>query len=207
MREWIKKTLAGQFMHPSGLAGAITGRMMARKNRGRIAWAVREMLAEPVARVLEIGYGPGVAIEEIRTRCPSTTIVGVDSSPVMQAQASRRNQAGVADGSICLHLVSATDYSGQEAPFDLVFSINALPFCENPAEVVANSAHWLRPGGRMVIVHQPPMKTLDETALQAKRDIFIAWLTEAGLESGRILNRDASPNPVLFVEAIKPRIE
>jgi trans-aconitate methyltransferase len=199
----IKQALAGQFMHPSGVVGAITGRMMAMKNRGRIRWAMGEMCAGQVENVLEIGYGPGVAIEELRLIAPECTIVGVDSSPVMHSQASRRNRVSVNNESIRLHQMSATEYTGQDAPFDLIFSINALPFCENPSELVLNCVGWLRPGGRMVIVHQPPMKVLDADSLQARQDEFMSWLTDAGLAPGRSVRHAAKPNPVLFVEGLK----
>jgi cyclopropane fatty-acyl-phospholipid synthase-like methyltransferase len=196
----LKARIARQFMHPRGAAGFLAGRLMARKNRERIIWAVREMGIKPGERVLEVGYGPGVALEQIFTRVPDCEVFGLDSSTIMHAQAGRRNRHAIESGHVSLKTMPAEDYAGQDGPFDLIFSINTLPFCSDPAAVVQKAVSWLNPGGRIVIIHQIPMKSADDSVVDARESEFKAWLSDAGLRITRAIRLPARPNPVLFVD-------
>jgi ubiquinone/menaquinone biosynthesis C-methylase UbiE len=52
---------------------------------------------QPTERVLEIGFGPGLAIAEMSRRVgDSGHVSGIDHSAVMLQQASKRNAAAVA---------------------------------------------------------------------------------------------------------------
>lgn len=190
-------------MHPQGLGGALAGRLMARKNRERIAWAVRELAIRSGDRVLEIGYGPGVAVEEILSRVPDCEIYGLDPSTVMHAQAARRNRRAVESGKVTLRAIAAEDYAGQDAPFDLVFSINALPFCDDPPAVVQKASGWLRAGGRIAIVHQVPLRKAEAAAIDERESEISKWLADAGMEISRRTRLPARPNPVLFLEGVR----
>jgi hypothetical protein len=55
--------IVSQFMDPRGLPGRLVGWEMALRpsNRKRNAWAVTLMDVQPPDRVLEIGFGPGIA--------------------------------------------------------------------------------------------------------------------------------------------------
>lgn len=197
----LSSAFTRQFMHPNGPLGALAGQLMARKNRQRILWAVGEMNIPPGQHVLEIGYGPGVAIEEINLRSPSCQVTGIDPSTVMHAQASRRNRKGIEAGAVRLRTVPAQDYDGHDGPFDLVFAINALPFCPDPPGIVAKTVQWLNPGGRWVIVHQIPLKAAGEALIEQRRQEFSRWLEKGGLSVTRTMSLPAKPNPVLFIEA------
>jgi cyclopropane fatty-acyl-phospholipid synthase-like methyltransferase len=183
--------------------GALAGMMMARKNQERIRWAVREMNIQPDERVLEIGYGPGVAIQEIIFRSPSCEVTGIESSNVMHVQAGRRNRQVMAGGRIRLRVKPAEEYNGEDGPFDLVFAINAISFCSDPAGTVEKAVSWLKPNGRLVIVHQVPMKSVEEEVIDARESEFGAWMTKAGLQISRQERLPAKPNPVLFIEGVK----
>lgn len=198
----LKQALAGQFMHPRGVLGRLAGHAMARKNRERIGWVVAQLGLQDGQRVLEIGYGPGVAIEQMLKTCPTLSVTGLDASGVMHRQASRRNRQAVAARRARLRLQSADSYDGRDGPFDLVFSINTMPFLEDPGAVVARAREWLQPGGRFVVVHQPPMRAISEEALRERAERIFAWLTGAGFGRGRSLRLPARPNPVLFCEGV-----
>jgi ubiquinone/menaquinone biosynthesis C-methylase UbiE len=199
----LKQAFVRQFKHPSGPMGALAGKMMARKNKRRIQWAVREMNIQPGERVLEIGHGPGVAIQEIVSRTPTCQVTGIDPSKVMHVQARRRNRKGIKGGSIGLRLGAAEEYDGQDGPFDLVFAINVLSFCSDPETVVEKAASWLKPSGRLVIVHQVPMKTVEKEVIDARESEIAAWMTKSGLQISRRQRLQAKPNPVMFIEGIK----
>ena len=54
----------------------------------------------------------------------------------MGALAGRRNRKGIAGGRIRLRVKPAEEYNGEDGPFDLVFAINAISFCSDPAGLV-----------------------------------------------------------------------
>jgi SAM-dependent methyltransferase len=199
----LKQKFIEQFKHPRGVFGALAGQMMARKNQERIRWTVGEMDIRSGERVLEIGYGPGVAIAEIFRRTPDCDVSGLDPSTVMHAQAGRRNRQGIDAGKLRLRAMAAEDYDGQDGPFDLVFGINAFSFCPDPAGLVRNAVSWLKSGGRLVIVHQVPMKSVEKVVIDEKEMEFSAWQTGAGLQISRQQRLPAKPNPVLFIEGVK----
>ena len=65
MKKQIINHLAGQFGNPHGPLGRLAGRIMATRgsNIERNRWTVDLLELKPHHRVLEVGYGPGLAIE------------------------------------------------------------------------------------------------------------------------------------------------
>jgi spermidine synthase len=63
----VVEHVRAQFGRPAGLGGRMAGWVMAHRssNRRRSAWAVSLLGVERDDRVLEIGFGPGVAIREL----------------------------------------------------------------------------------------------------------------------------------------------
>jgi len=76
--------------------------MLALKNRKRNAWAISLLDIQPSDQVLEIGFGPGQAIEEMVKLTPTGFVAGIDMSEVMVSQASKRNAAAVRSGHVFL---------------------------------------------------------------------------------------------------------
>jgi ubiquinone/menaquinone biosynthesis C-methylase UbiE len=64
-------------------------------NRQRNLWVVSLLDVQPTDRVLEIGFGPGLAIAELARRATRGHIYGIDHSEVMVRQASKRNAAAI----------------------------------------------------------------------------------------------------------------
>jgi ubiquinone/menaquinone biosynthesis C-methylase UbiE len=67
------------------------------------------MEVQPSDRVLEIGFGPGIAVREIARRATRGEVVGIDHSAVMRAQAARRNAAAIREGRVALIVASVED--------------------------------------------------------------------------------------------------
>src|SRR5688572_21018963 len=61
----IRRFLRAQFGRPSGFIGSIVGKIMARtaSNHERMHWTLSLVEILPTDRVLEIGFGPGFAIQ------------------------------------------------------------------------------------------------------------------------------------------------
>ena len=63
----LDRDVIGQAHHPRGAAGSVNGWVFAHRpsNRQRNRWAVSLLGVRPVSRVLEIGFGPGLAVAEL----------------------------------------------------------------------------------------------------------------------------------------------
>src|SRR5215470_16638105 len=133
-----KPTLAlairSQFMWPRGCAGWLAGWAMALRssNRQRNVWAVDLLGVEPTDRVLEIGFGPGIAIRELSRRATHGLVCGVDHSDVMVRQATRRNAAAIRAGRVALPCGAAEHLPAFAEPFDKVLAVNNMGMWREP---------------------------------------------------------------------------
>jgi ubiquinone/menaquinone biosynthesis C-methylase UbiE len=143
--------IVGQFAHPQGIAGSVAGRVMAhrRSNRQRNSWVVSLLDVQPTDQVLEIGFGPGLAIVELSRRVGDAGhVYGIDHSEVMLRQATRGNAAAIAAGRVSLtrapvdHLPPSLG-----GPFDDILTVNSLGFWPAPTGRLDELRRRLKPGG------------------------------------------------------------
>src|SRR5262252_3499974 len=181
-KQKLAMAIRSQFRQPHGFAGWLAGWEMALRssNRQRNVWAVGLLGVEPTDRVLEIGFGPGIAIRELSRRATHGLVCGVDHSAVMVRQATRRNAEAVRAGRVVLRLGVAEHLPAFAEPFDKVLAVNNMGMWRDPDERLKELHSLMRPGGRIAIVSQPrcPGATA-ETTVAAGREI-VARLTEAG---------------------------
>jgi ubiquinone/menaquinone biosynthesis C-methylase UbiE len=212
MKTWaVKRTviaaIVSQFGHPQGMAGRAVGWVMAHRssNRQRNSWVVSLLDVQPTDRVLEIGFGPGLAIAELSRRVgTSGHVCGIDHSDVMLRQAARRNAAAIAAGRVSLSQATVDQLpSGLGGPLDAILSVNSLGFWPAPAERLGELRRRLRPGGRIAIASQPrcPGATASTTR-QAAREIE-ALLQNAGFTKTRTETLDLDP-PVACILGVSP---
>lgn len=182
-KQKLAMAIRSQFMRPRRFAGWLVGWEMALRssNRKRNVWAVGLLGVEPTDRVLEIGFGPGIAIRELSRRATHGLVCGVDHSEVMVRQATKRNRDAVRAGRVDLRCGSAEHLPAFEEPFDKVLAVNNMGMWREPDERLKELHSLMRPGGRIAIVSQPrsPGATA-ETTVAAGREIGTR-LTGAGL--------------------------
>ena len=205
----LDRDVIGQAHHPRGAAGRVTAWEMAHRpsNRQRSRWAVALLDVRPADRILEIGFGPGIAIAEL-ARAGAGHAYGVDHSAVMLRQASKRNAAAIRAGRVTLANASVDRLPpALDGPFDAILAVNSLGFWPAPVERLAELRGRLAPGGRMAIVSQPrcPGATA-VTSRRAAADIE-NLLREAGFTrlSTHILPLDPPVACVLAVSQRRPR--
>jgi SAM-dependent methyltransferase len=153
----LDRDVVGQGHHPRGPAGSVTGWVFAHRpsNRQRNRWVVSLLGGQSDSRVLEIGFGPGLAVAEL-VRAGAGHVYGIDHSGVMLRQASRRNAAAIRAGRVTLvnapvdRLPAALD-----GPFDAILAVNSLGFWPAPAERLSELRQRLAPGGHIAIASQP----------------------------------------------------
>lgn len=146
-----------QFRQPRGALGRLAGWEMAARssNRKRNEWAVGLLEVGPTDRVLEIGFGPGIAVRAIARRATSGLVVGVDHSDVMVREAARRNGAGIRSGRIDLRLGTVEALPRFDDPFDKVLAVNTVMFWDDPVLRLTQLRHVMRDRGVIAVVRQP----------------------------------------------------
>jgi SAM-dependent methyltransferase len=100
----------------------------------------------PDDRVLEIGFGPGLAIRELSRAAHAGYVCGIDHSELMMRQASRRNADGIRQGTVDLRLGSVDALPAFGAPFDRIMAVNALLLWHEPDARLEALRRLLRPG-------------------------------------------------------------
>jgi SAM-dependent methyltransferase len=186
----LDRDVIGQAHRPRGAAGRVTAWEMAVRpsNRQRNRWVVSLLDVQPADRVLEIGFGPGVAIAEL-ARTGAGHVYGIDHSEVMLRQASRRNAAAIRAGRVTLINASAERLPpALGGPFDAILAVNSLGFWPAPGERLAELRQRLAPGGRIAIVSQPRCRgatatTSRRAAAEIENLLRSAGFTQLGTES------------------------
>jgi ubiquinone/menaquinone biosynthesis C-methylase UbiE len=188
VKQAIFRRVAPQFGRPTGPLGRGAGWIMESRasNRERNKWAVSLLDIQPSDRVLEIGFGPGVAIREIARIAAEGYVCGIDHSEVMVRQASRRNAEALRSGRVDLRLGSVESLPKFDEPFDKILAVNAIQFVADPVECLADLRALLVVGGRVAIAHQPrcPGATDETSELSGRR--IAAQLAQAGFSDVRV---------------------
>jgi SAM-dependent methyltransferase len=141
--------IGAQLRQPSGLFGRIAGSLMGFANAKPNAAALAVLKLRHGETVIELGCGPGHALQ-VMLRDPHVgQAIGLDWSETMLAQAARRNQTAVESGR--LELIRG-DFA--KLPFahqcaDAVLAVNAVYFMS--ALSVRETRRVLRPCGRLVV--------------------------------------------------------
>ncbi|HEU4847197.1 MAG TPA: class I SAM-dependent methyltransferase, partial [Rubrobacteraceae bacterium] len=128
LRQRVTAAVRAQFGHPTGFWGRAAGLLMAHRtsNRRRNAWAVSLLDVRPEDRVLEIGFGPGIAIRELGRLARKGYVCGIDHSELMLRRAKRLNAEGLRRGVVDLRLGSVPeDLPAFDEPFDKILAVNA----------------------------------------------------------------------------------
>lgn len=198
LKERVIDAVRGQFGHPTGLGGRAAGLVMARRssNRKRNSWAVSLLEVQPRDRVLEIGFGPGLAILELSRLAHEGYVCGLDHSELMLRAARRRNADGVRRGVVDLRLGSVDALPAFDAPFDKLLAVNAYLFWDEPEARLEQLGRLLRPAGLIAIAHQPRGPgASDETAAEKGREIA-ETLDRAGFSEVRVEDLRLQPKVV-----------
>ncbi len=202
IKQRVITAVVRQFGHPRGIGGRLAGWVMAHRssNRRRNRWVVCLLDVQPADRVLEIGFGPGLAIAELSRRATRGTVYGIDHSEAMLQHATKRNAAAVRAKHIQLAEASVEQLPPFDEPLDAILAVNSLGFWSQPAQRLAELRALLRPGGHIAIATQPrcPGAT-KETSAQAAREIE-NLLHKAGFSQTRVETLDLKP-PVVCVLA------
>jgi ubiquinone/menaquinone biosynthesis C-methylase UbiE len=143
--------MSGRSASFEGLAGRVAAPAMARLNRDMESAAIEELDPAETARVLSIGFGPGVGIAAL-ARCTGRVVAGIDPSSTMVDIATRRNRTAVGAGRVILRRAGAESVPWPDDFFDAAVAVNSMQLWRPLNDAVSEIARVVRPGGALVTV-------------------------------------------------------
>jgi len=162
-------------------------------NKDRIHWTISLLDIKPNERLLEIGFGPGFAVDLVSKIVPEGLVVGIDHSEVMLRQASKYNARAIREGKIVLRLGSVSNLPKFDEPFDKIFTINSIHFWNEPVDCLRELRKILRPGGLIAVTLQPRSRSAtDATTEEIGKEVAMN-LERAGFSRVRLEIRKTKP--------------
>jgi SAM-dependent methyltransferase len=201
----IRRFLRAQFGRPTGVWGGMAGRIMAHRssNNERIRWTLGLLDIQPGDRILEIGFGPGVAIAQASALAADGFVAGIDHSEVMVRQAARRNGEALRHGRVALRLGSAMNLPTFDQPFDKIFTINSIHFWSEPVDCLRALGRLLRPGGLLAVTIQPRSRRATPETTKVIGEELVMKLERAGFSPCRLEIKAAQPVAVACALGLK----
>ncbi|HEY2358936.1 MAG TPA: methyltransferase domain-containing protein [Phenylobacterium sp.] len=140
-----------QAVKPRGAIGVVMGWLLESGNAVQNRATVDALDPPPGAAVLEIGFGPGHALEMLARSRPLGLVAGVDHSELMVARARRRLRADRGDAALDLRVGEAGDLPFPDERFDVVFAVNSFHQWPDKERALAEMAGVLKPSGDLVL--------------------------------------------------------
>lgn len=196
----LGRFIASQFRTPSGLLGRLIGNGMARGNEPEARWTIDLLNIQPDTRVLEIGFGPGVAIEYAAERAPQGHVSGIDYSKTMVQIARKRNASAIRTGLVDLTYGDVRSLPYEDEAFDRAVTIHCIYFWAEPITCLREVRRVLRTNGVLAITIQPKDKW---TRRRPPADVFTLYssnevaqlVADAGFRNERV---ESYPRPDTF---------
>ena len=197
----LRKAIVAQFKNPHGFLGQIAGWIMAnrRSNRERNYWTVDLLNVQAGDRVIEIGCGPGVALEACLTRAGDGQVVGLDHSWTMLDQARARNVEANREGRLELQLGSLDDLPATVGSFDKVCSANVVQFFPDRAAAFRKMYSLLKPKGVAATTYMPRSKNPSRANALNMAEEVRQHMEDAGFANIRIEELAIDPVPAVCV--------
>jgi ubiquinone/menaquinone biosynthesis C-methylase UbiE len=147
--------LNAQYRRPSGFIGRWVGEKMADQHRSENLWTVDLLDVQPTDQLLEVGFGPGFALQQVASMLTTGVIAGVDFSATMVSAAKRRNAQAVKAGRVDVRYGEVKHLPFADNGFDKVFSINSLYFWIEPLEAFSELRRVIKPNGMLLLTFLP----------------------------------------------------
>jgi SAM-dependent methyltransferase len=189
----VRRRLSRQARHPHGPVGFLLSRIWIRETATVNDTAVDLLAPTSGERILELGFGPGRTLSRIAAT--GATVVGVETSPAMLRNATRRNRAQITAGRIRLHHGDGINLPVDTHSVDGALSVHTIYFWPQPQATLAELARILRPGGRLVLAYRtgehPLPRRLDPNVYHTvpTTSQAVEWLHATGFTDVRVETR------------------
>lgn len=168
------------FAKPDGFLGNLVGFYMEQDYHEINMTAVDLLHVQEDDHILEIGFGPGVAIEEMARRASKGFIAGIDYSELMLAQAKRRNAEALQEGRVDLRHANVSQLPSFDKTFDKIIAINNAMYWDNQVESLWHLRQILKPGGTMAIVIQRHLEAIQYGQCNDEIGFYVECMRRAG---------------------------
>ena len=203
----LQQRIVRQFGKPAGMPGRLAGWIMARRpsNRERSLRTLQHLGVETTDRVLEIGYGPGVAIGEAARLANLGHVAGIDHSELMFEVASRRNAAAIEAGRVELHVASPSSMPSFAQPFDKAFAVNVHMFWQDRIDPLHKILLALREGGVLALSFQPRKPGATDADSVAAGESIVEAMQAAGFDEPEVTVFEMKPVSTVCVTGRRPK--
>lgn len=107
------------------------------------------------SRVIEIGFGPGIALEILVKTVTNGSVTGIDPSDLMHKLAEQRNIKAINTGHLALIKDTATHLPFDDNTFDGALAMDNLHFWNDPLQSLRELKRVLIPGSKLVCSFTP----------------------------------------------------
>ena len=178
----MQSVLRRMFGQPQGLLGRLGGVIMARTNDACGAWVIELLNVASNESVLEVGFGPGMAIR--RLSALAAHVAGVDASREMVAQARARNAIAIENGRVELRHGSVDDLPFAGDTFHKAMAINSMQIWPDAVAGLREMRRVLASGGTIALGFTPYSGQRNEGLTEK--------LSAAGFTKPRVVAKDGN---------------
>jgi cyclopropane fatty-acyl-phospholipid synthase-like methyltransferase len=191
----LREAFVRQFGKPSGPLGTLASFIMQVRpsNRERNARTLALLDIQPDDHVLELGFGPGVAVKRAAELARGGKVAGIDHSELMLRQATRRNAKAIESGRVDLRLGTAERLPDFGLRFDKVFAVNVYMFWSEPVSVLRGVRAAMEPGGAIALTFQPRRRGATDADTRGGAARMASSLRDAGFAEVRVEILDMAP--------------
>ena len=194
----LARSIDAQTRKPTGLLGRLVGSTMVRMKDAAARWTVSLLDLLPESHVLEVSFGPGVAIQYGSEKASEGFVAGIDYSETMVQTARKRNAAAIRAGRVELKHGDVSDLPYPDEFFEKAFAIHSIMFWPKPVDCLQELRRVLKPNGLLAITIVPkgrrPDLPTDLGTIYDSNEVA-AMLSEAGFQDVRV---EVFSEPVKF---------
>ena len=151
----VQRIFMRMFGRPQGVLGRVGGIIMVRTNQQCAAWVIDLLNIQPHARVLEVGFGPGVGMQLLARSASAGYVAGVDASEAMVEQATARNRQAITSGRVDARHGSVERLPFEDNTFDTTLAINSMQVWPDAVAGLRELWRVLKPGGSIALAFTP----------------------------------------------------
>lgn len=150
----LQELVYANLRKPDGVVGNLVGNYLLTENLKLNLWAVDVLNVQEDERILEIGFGPGTAIQEIIRKTSSVFVAGIDYSELMLTKAKKLNAEAIQAGRLDLRHASVSDLPDFGVVFDKILAVNNIMYWPEQISDLKKVRKALKPGGAILLVLQ-----------------------------------------------------
>jgi len=191
----MRTFIANQCRKPEGFFGRLMARLLESRNKKTNDWIISLMDIRDNDSLLEVGYGPGYAINRIAHAFKHVKISGIDFSELMWKKASRRNHVFILTKRVDLVCGDLIDYKGKNE-FSKIYGVNVVYFWNDLDKYLAKIFKLLKKKGEVFLYMTDPSQldkipfARNEVFNKYTRDQMLVELKKAGFKKARFENEN-----------------